>query len=86
MLQFLNNCNNNLQLHRPGILNIFNVILKDFYSIYFIKILLLRKEYNFIRDTFSRLIFKGQPFEILDGDNFQFNKQFVSNFVYNSLL
>lgn len=34
---------------------------------------------QFVRDTFSMLIFKGQPFEILDGDNFQFNKQFLQD-------
>jgi hypothetical protein len=42
-----------------------------------------RKDYSFIRDTFSRLIFKGQPFEILDGDNFQFNKQILLDIFQN---
>jgi hypothetical protein len=30
-----------------------------------------------INEKFREMIFKGQPFEILDGDNFQFNKDFL---------
>ena len=30
-----------------------------------------------IPNKFSQLIFKGQPFEIMDGDNFSFNYEFL---------
>ena len=34
-------------------------------------------EHRLIGDKFSELLFKGQPFEILDGDNFRFNDAFL---------
>ena len=40
---------------------------------------------SLIRDTFLHLIYKGQPFEILDGDNFRFHDQFLlSVFAHNN--
>lgn len=37
-----------------------------------------RSDYLIVGKRFSDLIFKGQPFEILDGDNFNFNKEFLA--------
>ena len=34
-------------------------------------------ENKLVGDKFAELLFKGQPFEILDGDNFRFNEQFL---------
>ena len=34
-------------------------------------------EHKLVGDKFAELLFKGQPFEILDGDNFRFNEQFL---------
>ena len=34
-------------------------------------------EHKHVGDKFAELLFKGQPFEILDGDNFRFNEKFL---------
>ena len=34
-------------------------------------------ENKIVGDKFAELLFKGQPFEILDGDNFRFNEKFL---------
>jgi hypothetical protein len=39
-----------------------------------------------IEEKFREMIFKGQPFEILDGDNFQFNKEFLLDIFYSKQL
>ena len=36
-----------------------------------------RNEHKLVGDKFADLLFKGQPFEILDGDNFRFNEKFL---------
>jgi len=39
-----------------------------------------------IKEKFREMIFKGQPFEILDGDNFQFNKEFLLDIFFSQQL
>ena len=34
-------------------------------------------EHKLVGDKFTDLLFKGQPFEVLDGDNFHFNYKFL---------
>ena len=34
-------------------------------------------DYKLVGEKFAELLFKGQPFEVLDGDNFRFNDKFL---------
>ena len=38
-------------------------------------------EHKLVGDKFAEMLFKGQPFEILDGDNFRFNEQFLKTII-----